>query len=149
IPPSAGSIRLGGREMHGVPPEQRGVGLVYQHAYLFPHLTVTENVTYGAPDHAFAESIARRLGVDALADRPIRALSGGERQLVALARAIAPRPKILLLDEPFVALDPRRRASVRREVRTMYQEIGATVLQVTHDFNEAGLLGDVTILLDA
>ena len=148
IPPTSGSIRLGGRDMHAVPPEERGVGLVYQHAYLFPHLSVADNVTYGTTDLAFAHDVARRLGVHALMNRPVHALSGGERQLVALARAIAPRPPFLLLDEPFVALDPRRRTGVRREVRALYREIGATVLQVTHDFTEAGLLGDVAVLLD-
>jgi molybdopterin-binding protein len=149
IPPTAGTIRLGSRAMAGVPPEQRGVGLVYQHAYLFPHLSVAANVTYGAADPAFAQEVSRRLGVDRLLDRPVRSLSGGERQLVALARAIAPRPPILLLDEPFIALDPRRRAAIRREVRALYQELGSTVLHVTHDFAEAGILGDVAVLLDA
>jgi molybdopterin-binding protein len=148
IPPTAGAIRLGGRDMHGVPPEARGVGLVYQHAYLFPHLSVADNISYGTTDLAFAHDVASRFGVHALMNRPVNALSGGERQLVALTRAIAPRPPILLLDEPFVALDPRRRSKVRREVRALYREIGATVLQVTHDFTEAGLLGDVAVLLD-
>jgi molybdopterin-binding protein len=84
-----------------------------------------------------------------LSGRRVESLSGGERQLVALARALAARPNVLLLDEPFAALDPRRRASVRREVRALQREWGFTVLQVTHDFAEAGLLGDVAILLDA
>jgi molybdopterin-binding protein len=149
IPLTAGAVRLDGRDVRGVPPERRAIGLVYQHAYLFPHLSVDANVMYGAADQAFARDVARRLGVDALLGRPVRSLSGGERQLVALARAIAPRPRIWLLDEPFVALDPRRRMVIRREVRAMHRELGATVLQVTHDFTEAGLLGDVAILLDA
>jgi molybdopterin-binding protein len=89
------------------------------------------------------------LGADALAGRPVRSLSGGERQLVAIARALATRPSVLLLDEPFSALDPRRRAAVRRVVRALHREWGFTALQVTHDFTEAGLLGDVAILLDA
>jgi molybdate/tungstate transport system ATP-binding protein len=131
-----------------LPPERRGVGFVYQHGYLFPHLSVEQNVAYGAADAALARDVARRLGADALAGRDVRALSGGERQLVAIARALARRPRVLLLDEPFSALDPRRRTIVRREVRAIHEEWGLTVLQVTHDFTEAGLLGDVAVLLD-
>jgi molybdopterin-binding protein len=78
----------------------------------------------------------------------VGSLSGGERQLVALARAAARRPRILLLDEPFGALDPRRRARVRREVRALHREWGLTTLHVTHDFAEAGMLGELLVLLD-
>jgi molybdopterin-binding protein len=145
---SAGSIRLNGREVAGVPADQRDVGLVYQQAFLFPHLSVDANVAYGAADPVFAASVARRFGVDALSARPVASLSGGERQLVALARAVARRPTVLLLDEPFSALDPRRRAQARHEVRALHRELSLTVLQVTHDFSEAGLLGDVAVLLD-
>jgi len=147
-PQRGGVLRLNGRDVTGVPPERRGVGLVYQHGYLFPHLSVAENVAYGAADAATAAAVASRLGADALADRDVRSLSGGERQLVAIARALARRPAVLLLDEPFSALDPRRRALVRREVRAIHRSWELTVLQVTHDFTEAGLLGDVAILLD-
>jgi ABC-type sugar transport system ATPase subunit len=94
IPLTAGSVRLGGRDMQGVPPEERGVGLVYQHAYLFPHLSVADNVTYGTTDLAFAHDVARRLGVHPLMNRTVQALSGGERQLVALTRAIAPADSV-------------------------------------------------------
>jgi ABC-type sugar transport system ATPase subunit len=148
IPLTGGSLRLDGRDMANVPPEHRRIGLVYQHSYLFPHLTVADNVTYGAADRADARAIAERFGVDRLWDRAVRRLSGGEQQLVALARALARSPSILLLDEPFVALDPRRRAQVRQEVRTLYRERGMTVLHVTHDFREAKRLGDIAILLD-
>ena len=153
-PARGGAILLGdaagrARDVTRQSPETRGVGLVYQHAYLFPHLTVAENVAYGAPDEGAAREAAARLGADALYRRPVSALSGGERQVVALARALARRPSVLLLDEPFGALDPRRRTVVRREVRRLHREQGLTVLQVTHDFTEAGLLGDVAVLLDA
>lgn len=136
------------RDVGGVPPEDRGIGFVYQHGYLFPHLSVEENVAYGSRDAGTATNAAERIGADTLFGRSIRGLSGGERQLVAIARALAIRPGILLLDEPFSALDPRRRALVRREVRALHREWGMTTLQVTHDFTEAGLLGDVAILLD-
>jgi molybdopterin-binding protein len=149
VPAESGSLLLGDRDMRGVPPEERGIGFVYQHGYLFPHLTVEENVLYGARDRAFALRIVERLDASALLPRRIAGLSGGERALIAIARALAARPAILLLDEPFSALDPRRRALVRREVRAIHRELGLTVLQVTHDFTEAGLLGDVAILLDA
>jgi ABC-type sugar transport system ATPase subunit len=147
-PQTAGTLRLGGRDMQMVPPEQRGLGLVYQHGYLFPHLSVEQNIAYGASDAAAVREVATRLGAWDLRDRAVESLSGGERQLVALARALARRPAILLLDEPFSALDPRRRESTRRELRRIHREWGTTVLQVTHDFTEAGLLGDVAILLD-
>jgi molybdopterin-binding protein len=146
---TGGALRLRDREVTTLPPELRDVGLVYQHAYLFPHLSVEENVVYGAADPVAAREIAGRVGADVLWPREVRSLSGGERQLVALARALAHRPSVLLLDEPFGALDPRRRAHVRREVRAIHREWGITVLQVTHDFAEAGLVGDVAVLLDA
>lgn len=149
LPLRAGTVHLDGRDTRGLPPEMRKVGFVYQHGYLFPHLSVDENIAYGATSSAIARETATRMGADALLGRSVRGLSGGERQLVAIARALAARPSILLLDEPFSALDPRRRVRVRREVRALHQEWNITVLQVTHDFTEAGLLGDVAILLDS
>ncbi len=148
IPARAGRVSLGGRDVTAAAPEARGVGFVYQHGYLFPHLGVEENIAYGAASHADARAMAERLDATSLFGRDVRSLSGGERQIVAIARALARMPSILLLDEPFSALDPRRRALVRREVRALHRERGITVLQVTHDFTEAGLLGDVAILLD-
>lgn len=148
VPLRAGTVRLDGVDMTRVPPERRRVGIVYQHAYLFPHLTVRQNVEYGAVEPRLADEMTERFGLHLVADRDVRVLSGGERQLVALARTLARRPPILLLDEPFAALDPRSRAAIRREVRALYFERRCTVLHVTHDFNEAGLVGDVAILLD-
>jgi len=148
-PQSGGSLALDGRPANALPPEQRGLGLVYQHGYLFPHLSVEANIAYGASDARVTQDVAERIGAWALRQRAVDSLSGGERQVVALARALARRPSILLLDEPFSALDPRRRETTRRELRRIHREWGITVLQVTHDFTEAGLLGDVAILLDS
>lgn len=148
VSPRTGTLRLNGRDVRGVPPEHRGVGFVYQHGYLFPHLTVAENVAYGAASEATSSEMTQRLEVEPLLGRDVRSLSGGERQLVALARALARRPAILLLDEPFAALDARRRDRVRREVQAIHRDSALTVLHVTHDFAEAGMLGDVAILLD-
>ena len=153
VPRLAGTILLpdetgAPRDASGVPPERRRIGFVYQHGYLFPHLSVEGNIGYGTADRDAAREVAARVGADALYGRHVSSLSGGERQLVAIARALAMRPAVILLDEPFSALDPRRRAQVRREVRALHREWGLTTLQVTHDFTEAGLLGDVAILLD-
>jgi len=149
LAPKRGSLSIDGADATRLAPESRGIGLVYQHAFLFPHLSVRENVAYGALDDATMNEACERLDVTPLFARDVGGLSGGERQLVALARALARRPRLLLLDEPFSALDPRRRTRVRREVRALHRAWGLTTLQVTHDFAEAGMLGDRAILLDA
>ena len=148
VPVRSGEVWLDRRNVTRLPPESRASGLVYQHAYLFPHLSVEANVAYGAIDAIAVAEMIERFGLAPLLGRDVRTLSGGERQLVALARALARHPRVLLLDEPYSALDPRSRAAVRREVRTMYFEREFTVLHVTHDFSEAGLVGDVAVLLD-
>ena len=148
VPITAGRLLLGGTDLTHATPERRRISIVYQHAYLFPHLTVRDNVAYGAVSPGVTVEMLERFGLGEVSGRDVRVLSGGERQLVALARALARRPEVLLLDEPFAALDPRRRVHVRRELRTIYFERRFTVLQVTHDFHEAGLLGDIGVVLD-
>ena len=147
-PVAGGQLWLRGVDATATPAERRRVGMVYQHGFLFPHLDVVANVRYGARDTAYADEITRRFGVAPLRGRGVAALSGGERQLVALARALATRPDVLLLDEPFAALDPRSRSRARLELRALQREQGLTVLHVTHDFAEAGTLGDLALLLE-
>jgi molybdopterin-binding protein len=145
---TSGRIRIAGVDVTNAPPEARRLGIVYQHAYLFPHLSVRENVEYGAMSKDVATDIGHRFEIHELESRSVTSLSGGERQLVAMARALARRPAAMLFDEPFSALDPRTRSTMRRVVRGIHREWGFTALQVTHDFTEAGLLGEIAIVLD-
>ena len=156
LPLSGGRIELAGVDVAGVPPEGRQVGFVYQHYHLFPHLSVRENIAYGlratrAMPHpgrgARVSALAAALGLEPLLDRAPGALSGGERQRVALARALAPAPRILLLDEPFAALDPATRQQLRRELRALHERERFTILQVSHDFDEALRLGTLVAVL--
>lgn len=134
----SGAIRFDNIDVTHTPPELRRVGFAYQHAYLFPHLSVAANVAYGAAGDGIAPALLERFGVAALASRGVTALSGGERQIVALCRALATRPRILLLDEPFSAIDRERREQVRALVAAAHTELGTATLHVTHD--EADLL---------
>jgi molybdopterin-binding protein len=147
--PASGTVLIGGADVTTTPPEARAVAMVYQQSLLFPHLGVSGNVEYGAKRDDAVRDAVRLTGIDALMRRGVATLSGGEQQLVALARAIASEPRVLLLDEPFAALDPPRRAAMRRMTRALQRERGITVLHVTHDVNEAALLADTLAVLDA
>ena len=159
--PDAGRIEVGGRVVADprplVPPEGRGLGMVFQTLELWPHMTVAENVAFGLPgrprgraavDHPRVREVAGEVGLDAgiLPRRP-PTLSGGERQRVAIARALAPRPTALLYDEPLAHLDPERRAEIRRLVRALRAATSTTVLYVTHDAAEALEVGDEVAVL--
>jgi len=154
-PVRAGRITVRGQDVTHSPPERRGVGVVYQRYHLFPHFTVADNIGYGLPRsrqlraerHARVVELARGLGIEALLDRGVRHLSGGEAQRVALARALAPRPHTLLLDEPFASLDPATRQDMRDLLRDVHETEGITMLQVSHDFDEALRLGDVVAVM--
>jgi molybdate transport system ATP-binding protein len=138
-----------------VAPERRRCGYVFQDYALFGHLSAWRNVAYGmrgvprARRRAEALALLERFSVDALADARPGTLSGGERQRVALARALAARPRALLLDEPLAALDARSAAAAGRELAGLLQELRVPALLVTHDFEEAALLGDEVAVLDA
>jgi iron(III) transport system ATP-binding protein len=150
--PDRGEVRLQGQVVAGsgvhVPPEKRGVSMVFQDHALFPHLTVMQNVAFGlqglpgAQRREHASEMLRLVGMESFAKRYPHELSGGERQRVALARALAPRPTVVLFDEPFSNLDADRRHEVREQVRTILKTIRATVVFVTHDQEEALYMGD-------
>lgn len=148
--PDAGEILIGELVMASgsawVPPEKRNVGMVFQDWALFPHMTVGRNVGYGLPKGERkgprVHEALDMVGLADLADRMPDTLSGGQQQRVALARAIAPRPTVLLLDEPFSNLDSALRVGVRSEVHRLLVELGITSIFVTHDQEEAFVLGD-------
>ncbi|MGH7697946.1 MAG: ABC transporter ATP-binding protein [Candidatus Dormibacteria bacterium] len=154
--PDQGQIELEGQVVDDggarfVRPERRGVGYVPQEGALFPHLTVAENVGFGLGrgqrGRARVEDLIRMVGLEGLASRYPHQLSGGQQQRVALARALAVRPRLLLLDEPFSALDPGLRASVREDVRRILDASGVTTLLVTHDQEEALAVADQVAVL--
>jgi iron(III) transport system ATP-binding protein len=151
----AGTIRVGERvvrdERTHLAPEHRGVGFVAQEGALFPHLSVAANVGFGLPRSmrrgGRVEELLELVGLAGLARRFPHELSGGQQQRVALARALAPSPGLVLLDEPFDALDASLRAQVRAEVRAALRETNATALLVTHDQEEALSLADVVAVM--
>ncbi|MDQ0521431.1 iron(III) transport system ATP-binding protein [Methylobacterium gregans] len=154
--PDRGALRLDGREIRpGLPPELRGVGMMFQDYALFPHLTVAENVRYGLAGRKRTEAdaaAAARLAQVGLGHRAAgypETLSGGEAQRVALARALAPGPRLLLLDEPFSNLDRRTRDRVRADTLAVLRAAGATALLVTHDPEEAMEVCDRIALMRA
>ena len=156
VPVSGGRIHVGDREVTDLPPERRGIGIVYQDQALFPHLNVADNVRFGLryrrrdPDAAARfERLVRRLELAPLLERGVAHLSGGERQRVALARALVVGPEILLLDEPLSALDPNFREEIRDLLKRLHRETGITVLMVTHDFSEAHFLAARTAVISA
>jgi len=145
LKPSRASVRLDGRDVSAIPPHRRGLGLVFQDARLFPHLSVRRNIAYAwsrTPRHLAPtlEEIARFFDITAQLDRPVANLSGGERSRVALARALASAPDFLLLDEPFAALDRARRGAFLRVLGDMHRTYGLSMLVVTHDIEEAAAI---------
>ena len=151
-----GTIHIAGAQVAGngtwVRPEDRNVGMVFQDWALFPHLDVSRNVGYGVPRNKRSEEVAKTLelvNLPGMQNRIPETLSGGQQQRVALARALAPQPTALLLDEPFSNLDSALRRDVRTEVRQLLQTTGMTAVFVTHDREEALVLGDRVAVMDA
>jgi iron(III) transport system ATP-binding protein len=144
---SDGYIRIGGKlvgtSFVHVPPDQRRIGLVFQDYALFPHLTVAKNIEFGLKDLPADERrvriapVLKMVGMSGYESRYVHELSGGQQQRVAIARALAPDPVALLLDEPFSNLDRQLRAALRRDIKKIVHETGATTLLVTHDREEA------------
>jgi sulfate/thiosulfate transport system ATP-binding protein len=158
--PDAGAVFLDGVDATGEPAQRRRVGFVFQHYALFRHLTLFENVAFGLrvrprrerPSETAIRGRVRELlalvQLDSLADRYPSQLSGGQRQRVALARALAVEPKVLLLDEPFGALDARVRKDLRRWLRRLHDELHVTSVFVTHDQEEALELSDRVVVMN-
>jgi ABC-type Fe3+/spermidine/putrescine transport system ATPase subunit len=153
--PDSGAIRLDGRDITALPPEKRGFGMVFQHYALFPHLSVQDNVAFGLEARGVGADARRKralqaldnVGLSAKAARQVQALSGGEQQRVAMARAMVIQPRVLLLDEPLSNLDPTLREEMRTELRATLQRAAVTALFVTHDQEDAFAIADRVALL--
>ncbi|WP_295956210.1 ATP-binding cassette domain-containing protein [Rhodoferax sp.] len=163
--PTQGHIRLDGRTLFdaaqkiNVPTPQRRVGYLPQHYALFPHLSVQENIAFGlkswrkrslsVPEQTHIQTLLDSLGLAALAHSRPATLSGGQQQRVALARALACQPQVLLLDEPFAALHPALRQSLREELAQVRRQWGIPALMITHDVDDVLALADVAFVFDA
>ena len=156
VAPSAGRILLDGRDITGVKPSERGLGIVFQSYALFPHMTVAQNVAFGlemrrVPPAELKQRVDEVLALvhlETMAQRYPRELSGGQRQRVAMARALVIRPPVLLLDEPMGALDAKLREEMQIELRALQRRVGITTMMVTHDQAEAMTLADRVVLMN-
>jgi multiple sugar transport system ATP-binding protein len=155
--PTGGRVLLGDRDVTGLPPQERDLAMVFQSYALYPHKTVRDNLAFGlrmrrTPSGVIAqrvERVARALGIEGFLDRKPGQLSGGQRQRVALGRAIVREPQAFLFDEPLSNLDPQLRGQARTELARLHRQLGATMLYVTHDQEEAMTLGNrVAVLRD-
>ncbi len=157
VPVAAGSIAVGGRDITRLPPDKRNIAMVFQSYALWPHMTVAQNIGYGLRLRGIgrfeiAGRIAELLAIlrlQGLGERKVTALSGGQLQRVALGRALAVNPEILLLDEPLSNLDARIREEMRHEIKTLQQRLGITTVHVTHPRQEAIVMADRIAILDA
>lgn len=149
-PPSSGTVQLQGKDITHVAPHQRNIGMVFQGTFLFPHLTVSENIAYGLKMRKDSkesqtlrvEEMLNLVHLSNFSERDIAHLSGGETTRVAIARALAPAPSLLLLDEPLTGLDEHLRIDLAKDLRTALTASGITAILVTHDRNEAAIVAD-------
>lgn len=154
--PTSGEVYIGGEEVGQRPASQRDIAFVFQMFALYPHMNVRKNISYplvsqGMPRHQVREKVAevsRILGIDDILDRPVSGLSGGDRQRVALGRAIVRNPKCFLMDEPLGALDAEFRERMAEELRALHDRMGATTVYVTHDQLEAMQMGDKIVVMN-
>ncbi len=154
---ASGRILLSGQDITGAPPDKREMAMVFQSYALWPHMTAAQNIGYGLKLRKVPRAeVSRRvdemlalLGLEGFGDRSVTKLSGGQRQRVALGRALAIGPQILLLDEPLSNLDARIRQSVRHEIKALQAQLGITAIHVTHDREEAMVMADRIVILDA
>ena len=154
--PDSGTVIIEDQDVTNVPPQRRDIGFVFQHYAAFKHMTVRDNVAFGLkvrkkPKNEIAAKVDELLGIVGLAgyqERYPSQLSGGQRQRMALARALAIEPKVLLLDEPFGALDAKVRAELRAWLRRLHEEVDVTTVLVTHDQEEAMELADRIVVLN-
>lgn len=155
--PDSGTIRVEGRDIARVPPEARGIAMMFQSYALWPHMTVAENIGYGLKMRGWKRdasagrvaAMLKLLQLEGFGPRRVMQLSGGQRQRVALGRALAVEPQVLLLDEPMSNLDYKVRLELRHELRALQQRIGITAVYVTHDREEALTLSDRIAVIDA
>ena len=149
-PPSSGTVQLQGKDITHVAPHRRNIGMVFQGTFLFPHLTVSENIAYGLKMRKDSKE-SQTLRVEEMLDlihlsnfseRDVAHLSGGETTRVAIARALAPAPSLLLLDEPLTGLDEHLRIDLAKDLRIALTTSGITAILVTHDRNEAAIVAD-------
>ena len=157
--PTAGRILFGEEDVTSLPPEERGVGLVFQNYALYPHLTVEQNIIFPLQNlkgdkkmtkeamHDKAVEVAKLVQIDHLLERKPKELSGGQQQRVAIARALAKIPRVLLLDEPLSNLDARLRLQTREELRRIQRDTGVTTIFVTHDQEEAMSISDLIVVM--
>jgi sulfate transport system ATP-binding protein len=154
--PDEGRVEIRGADVTDIAPQRRGIGFVFQHYAAFRHMTVRENVAFGlrirrrprAAVRARVNELLALVGLTGWADRYPSQLSGGQRQRMALARALAIEPEVLLLDEPFGALDAKVRADLREWLRRLHDEVHVTTVLVTHDQEEAMAIADGLVVLD-